>query len=333
MKRFASTRSLKRASQPGAGFAQCSVGSIDDDGMRYGLTTHAFSAKTISDRAGDREDPVEHDARAARQAREETAERISHRTCSRRQASIFAWSPERRTSGHLPAAELGRPRVVRVLEPAAELLREALELARSLRRARPGSRRATASSSTIAGRSPFESTYGPIEIASVARCSTIRSSKPSKRAESSVSSSSLGELLDDRLRQRPPLRRQRDHALRPLVAVHRLERSGDDVDAQHHARAAAVRLVVDLAGAKRRRVAVVEETQLELRAEHARDRPLLGEPGEGVRDECEDVDSHSGSAKPGAITIRPPSRSTFRTQASTSGSDRPESSSRTSFAG
>ena len=53
MKRFASTRSepLKKppaASQPGAGFAQCSVGSIDDDGIRYGLTTHCLSASTIA---------------------------------------------------------------------------------------------------------------------------------------------------------------------------------------------------------------------------------------------------------------------------------------------
>src|SRR3569833_1986003 len=47
MNRFASTRSLKCASQPGAGRAQCSVGSIDDDGMRYGLTTHALSARTM----------------------------------------------------------------------------------------------------------------------------------------------------------------------------------------------------------------------------------------------------------------------------------------------
>ena len=34
MKRFASTRSEKRASQPLAGRAQCSVGSIDEDGIR-----------------------------------------------------------------------------------------------------------------------------------------------------------------------------------------------------------------------------------------------------------------------------------------------------------
>ena len=48
MNRFASTRSEKRASQPLPGRAQCSVGSIDDDGIRYGLTTHALIASTIA---------------------------------------------------------------------------------------------------------------------------------------------------------------------------------------------------------------------------------------------------------------------------------------------
>src|SRR3954449_9822545 len=47
MKRFASTRSESRASQPGPP-AQCSVGSIEEDGIRYGLTTHALIASTIA---------------------------------------------------------------------------------------------------------------------------------------------------------------------------------------------------------------------------------------------------------------------------------------------
>src|SRR5690242_6443438 len=47
MNRFASTRSLKCASQPSPGRAQCSVGSIEDDGILYGLTTHALRAKTM----------------------------------------------------------------------------------------------------------------------------------------------------------------------------------------------------------------------------------------------------------------------------------------------
>ena len=77
------------------------------------------------------------------------------------------------------------------------------------------------------------------------------------------------------------------------VAVGRLERGRDDVDAQHHARAAAVRVVVDLAVPERRRVAVVEQPKLELGAEHGSERTLLGEPGERVRDEREDIDAQS----------------------------------------
>src|ERR671928_186891 len=48
MKRFASTRSDRLASQPGSGRAQCSVGSIEEDGIRYGLTTQALIASTIA---------------------------------------------------------------------------------------------------------------------------------------------------------------------------------------------------------------------------------------------------------------------------------------------
>src|SRR5919204_4322372 len=47
MNRFASTRSDSRASQPGPP-AQWRVGSIDEDGIRYGLTTHALIASTIA---------------------------------------------------------------------------------------------------------------------------------------------------------------------------------------------------------------------------------------------------------------------------------------------
>ena len=48
MKRFARTRSEKRASQSAAGRAQWSVGSIDDEGIRYGLTTNALIRRTIA---------------------------------------------------------------------------------------------------------------------------------------------------------------------------------------------------------------------------------------------------------------------------------------------
>src|SRR4051794_12458185 len=48
MKRFARTRSDSLASQPPLGRAQCSVGSIEDDGIRYGFTTQALIASTIA---------------------------------------------------------------------------------------------------------------------------------------------------------------------------------------------------------------------------------------------------------------------------------------------
>src|SRR5918992_4752177 len=47
MKRFASTRSDVSAWQASPGSAQWSSGSIDDDGIRYGFTTQALSARTI----------------------------------------------------------------------------------------------------------------------------------------------------------------------------------------------------------------------------------------------------------------------------------------------
>src|SRR5918996_778078 len=48
MKRFASTRSEVLASQLCAGRAQCKVGSIEEDGIRYGFTTQALIASTIA---------------------------------------------------------------------------------------------------------------------------------------------------------------------------------------------------------------------------------------------------------------------------------------------
>ena len=108
-----------------------------------------------------------------------------------------------------------------------------------------------------------------------------------------------------------------------------------DVDAEHHARATPVGLVVHLTAAERREVPVVPEAEVELVSEHGRDGPLLRHPGEGMRERCEDVDLHeerSGSAKPRATKMRRRSRSTSRTHCETSGSAWPVSSSRTSFA-
>ena len=101
-----------------------------------------------------------------------------------------------------------------------------------------------------------------------------------------------GQLFDERLVQRPTLRRQRDHPRRRLASVDRLERCRDHVDPQDHSGTAAIRRVVDLAGAERSRVAVVEEPELELGAEDRGERFLLGQPAESVRYLGEDVETH-----------------------------------------
>ena len=111
MKRFASTRSEKRASQPCPGRAQCSVGSIDEDGIRYGLTTHALIASTIAIAPSDRHDPVDRDppGRAAEPSRSEVGRlgfltgdagpRRSALLVVRHSSILAPWSPESRTSG------------------------------------------------------------------------------------------------------------------------------------------------------------------------------------------------------------------------------------------
>ena len=147
-----------------------------------------------------------------------------------------------------------------------------------------------------------------------------------------------GELLDERLVELAALRRQRDHARGPRVAVGRLERGRDDIDAQDHARTAAVGRVVDLAGAQRRRVAVVEEPKLELGAENGGERLLLGQPAESVRNLGEDVETHPGQGigqlmKPGLRSTTPFAVSIARIASSIIGTRVPSSSSRLSFAG
>ena len=106
----------------------------------------------------------------------------------------------------------------------------------------------------------------------MARCSTIALVEALEARGEQRQLSLHGELLDHPLVERPSLRRQRDHPAPGLAAVRGVERRGDDVDAEDHAGAAAVRLVVDLAAAKRRRVAVGEQAQVELTAENGRRR-------------------------------------------------------------
>src|SRR5437763_1621759 len=104
MKRLASTRSERRASQPWPGRAQWRVGSIDEDGIRYGLITHCLIASTIRIAPA----MVTIQSIAIRQGR------------------------GRRAVRHPPASEFRRTRVMRVLETPVELGREALLAARLL---------------------------------------------------------------------------------------------------------------------------------------------------------------------------------------------------------
>ena len=102
-----------------------------------------------------------------------------------------------------------------------------------------------------------------------------------------------GEVFDQLLVEPASLGGQGDHPVFSVLVVRRFECGCDHVDAQHHARAAAVRVVVDLAVPERRRVAVVEQPQVELGPENGSEGPLLGEPGERVREEREDIDAQS----------------------------------------
>jgi hypothetical protein len=102
-----------------------------------------------------------------------------------------------------------------------------------------------------------------------------------------------GKLLDQRLVELAALRRQSDHPVVGAVSVSRVERRRDDVDPQHHARAAPVGVVVHLPFVERCRVPVAEQAKVELGPEDGSEGPLLGEPGERVRDEREDIDAQS----------------------------------------
>src|SRR5439155_6751949 len=112
----------------------------------------------------------------------------------------------------------------------------------------------------------------------------------------------------ERLRELTPLRTERDHRATRRAAVNRVECSRDDIDPQHHAGTAAVRLVIDLSVPKRCVIAIREEPEVELSTEHGGDRPLFGQPRERMRDEREDVELHQ-SANPAATVMRPASRS------------------------
>ena len=84
------------------------------------------------------------------------ASRVRRSDCAAAPGAMAAWSPESRTSGTAQPAELGRPGVVRVLEPAPA--REGLLHGRLALADHPGSSRDTASMITAAATSPPDST-------------------------------------------------------------------------------------------------------------------------------------------------------------------------------
>src|SRR5919106_270868 len=189
-------RAMERGLHRGRGNAV----RVDDPGL---------DGKHRPDGHDDRDDPVDDRRPRVRQALGQPVDRPSHWNpttppppcrarphsdlsllCSRRHVSMRAWSPESRMSGTLQPLNSGGRVYCGYSRPPSSSAEKLSSAPLSSRRA-PGSRRATASRTTMAGSSPPESTYGPIEIASVAMCSTMRSSKPSKRADSSVSASSF----------------------------------------------------------------------------------------------------------------------------------------------
>src|SRR5205807_1832493 len=110
-------------------------------------------------------------------------------------------------------------------------------------------------------------------------------------------------LLDHLLGQLPALRRERDDPVLRRFAVDGVESGRDDVDAQHEPRAAAVGLVVHFACSKGRRVAVVEEPELELRAQDRGKRPLFA----GY---CATSTTRPSASPPSSTTSRPRSWNT-----------------------
>ena len=99
-----------------------------------------------------------------------------------------------------------------------------------------------------------------------------------------------GQLVGERVVEQPPGRREQHDPRHLAVRIGRLQGRVDDVDPQHHAGAAAIGRVVDLAGAERGRLAVVEEAQLVALVERVADRALRPEPVERLGEQREDVE-------------------------------------------
>ncbi len=198
--------------------------------------------------------------------------------------------------GHPPAAILGRPRVVRVLDAAPERLGERLDERALLASERTREAARHRVQQHHRRQLPAGEDVGPDrdrlggEAVDDALVEALEASREERQQR-------LGrELLDELLVELASLGRERDDPRGPRAgAVDRLERGVDDVDPEHHAGAAAVRLVVHLPGPERREVPVAEQVQLELRPQDGGERTPLGHPGERLRYEREDIDAHGAN--------------------------------------
>ena len=172
MNRFAITRSLKRrlAARPGSGAVERRLHRRRRNLVR--VDDECLDQQHGGNRDRDRQSPV--DDRAPRPGKP-SREPVDRALSAEAPLSALLAPPGvdpgmvagQEDVRNLPAAVLRGPCVVRVLGSAVELGGEGL-VDDALRRFRvlPGSRRTIASRSTIAGSSPPERTYGPIETES-----------------------------------------------------------------------------------------------------------------------------------------------------------------------
>ena len=99
-----------------------------------------------------------------------------------------------------------------------------------------------------------------------------------------------GQLADEHIVELPPEGRQESYPSWPsAIAVGGGKRRVHDIDSQDHSGPAAVRGVVDLAAAQRRRVPVVEEPDLGPTVDRVPDVALAEEPIEPLGEQREDV--------------------------------------------
>src|SRR5580765_1874628 len=189
----------------------------------------------------------------------------------------------------MPPAKLGGASVVRILEPALELGREALECTRLLGdRARKTARYRV--DQNHRGQVAIRENVRPDRnrVRGEMLDNALVEALEARREQRELLF--LGQFLNDVLGQLATLRRERDDTMARDAAVDRVQRTRDDVDSQDHPGPAAVRFVVDLRGTERRAVAVGEQAQIELASEHGCNRLLLRQPGESMRNEREDVE-------------------------------------------